>query len=163
MSNKWKMLAAALGMLAGVGIAGAQATQGATTGTSSPAAKATAQSSAPQSAAAGAPQSTAPAAAPATQAPADPTVVEPKGRVPKPKISAPPKEKPININAATKEELKKLPGGSDEEAAKIIAGRPYKSKSFLVENKIIPMGRYIEIRKLIVAGDSPKKSTPAKP
>lgn len=161
MSSRWMMLAAALWLLAGVGIAGAQTTQGSSAAASSTGSKVTTQGGAPQPATQAAPQSGAPAVAPATQPPAE-TAVEAKGRAPKQKISAPPKEKLININAASKAELKSLPGGSDEEAEKIIAGRPYKSKSFLVENKIIPMGRYIEIKKMIVAGDSSKKTAPAK-
>lgn len=162
MSGKWIIFVAALGLLAAMGLASAQTAQGSSAGTSSTGSKATTPGGSPQAATSAPPQSSAPTAAPGTQPPADAAMVEPKGRVPKQKISAPSKQKLININAATKAELKSLPGGSDEEADKIIAGRPYKSKSFLVENKIIPMGRYIEIRKMIVAGDSPKKSTPAK-
>ena len=62
------------------------------------------------------------------------------------------KKKLVNLNAASKAELARLPGGSDEEAARIIAGRPYDSKAFLVTNKIIDEGRYGAIRKLVVAG-----------
>jgi hypothetical protein len=53
-------------------------------------------------------------------------------------------KKLVNLNAATAKELKGLPGGSDEEAARIIAGRPYNSKALLVTNKVISEGRYGE-------------------
>jgi len=62
------------------------------------------------------------------------------------------KKKQVNLNAASAKELKALPGGSDEEAARIIAGRPYKSKAFLVTDKVISDGRYFEIKALVVAG-----------
>jgi DNA uptake protein ComE-like DNA-binding protein len=73
------------------------------------------------------------------------------------KPPATPKKKQVNLNAASREELKALPGGSDEEAARIIAGRPYNSKADLVTRKIISDGRYGAIKTLVVAGH------PAKP
>ncbi|MBK7473946.1 MAG: helix-hairpin-helix domain-containing protein [Betaproteobacteria bacterium] len=63
-----------------------------------------------------------------------------------------PKRKLVNLNAASQAELRGLPGGSDDEADRIIAGRPYNSKAFLVSNKIIDEGRYGVIRALVVAG-----------
>jgi len=65
-------------------------------------------------------------------------------------------KKLVNLNAATAKELKGLPGGSDEEAARIIAGRPYNSKALLVTNKVISEGRYVEIKALVVAGEGSK-------
>ena len=61
------------------------------------------------------------------------------------------KIKPVDINSANKEELKKLPGIGDAEADKIIAGRPYGSKAWLVTNKIIPGGVYESIKLQIIA------------
>ena len=66
------------------------------------------------------------------------------------------KQQQVNLNAASREELKRLPGGSDEEAARIIAGRPYNSKAFLVTDKVISEGRYAEIKALVVAGEPTK-------
>jgi DNA uptake protein ComE-like DNA-binding protein len=72
------------------------------------------------------------------------------------------KQKQVNLNAATAKELKALPGGSDEEAARIIAGRPYNSKAFLVTNKVISEARYVEIKSLVVAGEPAKAAAPKK-
>jgi len=80
-----------------------------------------------------------------------------QGKAPAAKPPATPKKKLVNLNAASREELKGLPGGSDEEAARIIAGRPYNSKAFLLSNKVISEGRYAAIKGLVVAGE------PAKP
>jgi len=59
--------------------------------------------------------------------------------------------KAVDINTASKAELKTLPGIDDVRADKIIAGRPYRSKAFLVTNNIIPLGVYDQIRKQIIA------------
>src|SRR3972149_5788560 len=48
------------------------------------------------------------------------------------KAKAAAKVKPVDINSASKAELKKLPGISGAAADKIIAGRPYLSKANLV-------------------------------
>lgn len=57
----------------------------------------------------------------------------------------------VDINNASKAELKTLPGIDDALAKKIIAGRPYLSKAFLVTRDIIPMGVYQQINKKIIA------------
>lgn len=67
----------------------------------------------------------------------------------KPKASA--KVKLVDINRASAAELKKLPGIDDTAAAKIIAGRPYGSKAWLVTQKIMDMGVYQQLKDLIVA------------
>ena len=95
-------------------------------------------------------------AAPAASAPAAP------GRAPKAKMPATPKKNLVNLNAASAAELKALPGGSDAEAARIIAGRPYNSKAFLLSNKVISEGRYFEIKSLVVAGEPTKPAAPKK-
>lgn len=60
------------------------------------------------------------------------------------------KLKLVDINSATKDELKKLPGISDAEADKIISSRPFGSKAWLVTNKIISTDTYHAISGLIV-------------
>ena len=59
--------------------------------------------------------------------------------------------KPIDINSASRAQLKTLPGIGDAEADKIIAGRPYLSKVHLVTEAGLPVGVYLSIRRQIVA------------
>lgn len=59
--------------------------------------------------------------------------------------------KTVDINGATKKELKTLPGIGDAEADKIIAGRPYGSKAWLVTRNVIPAATYEELKTRIMA------------
>ena len=59
--------------------------------------------------------------------------------------------KAVDINSAGKAELMTLPGIDAARADKIIAGRPYPSKAFLVTRNIIPAGVYETIRRQIIA------------
>jgi DNA uptake protein ComE-like DNA-binding protein len=63
----------------------------------------------------------------------------------------------VDINSASKEELKKIPGIDDAIAAKIVAGRPFLTKSRLVSSKIMTMADFQAIRKQIVARQKPGK------
>ena len=67
------------------------------------------------------------------------------------KAKAPASTKLVDINTANSKQLKKLPGVSDAEAAKIIAGRPYSSKAQLVARNIIDGAVYENLKQLIVA------------
>ena len=71
-------------------------------------------------------------------------------------------KKLVNLNAASRAELKGLPGGSDAEADRIIAGRPYNSKAVLLTNKVISDGRYAAIKGLVVAGEPAKAAASKK-
>lgn len=68
----------------------------------------------------------------------------------------PAKIKLVDINSATKDELKKLPGIGDAEADRIIAGRPFGSKAWLATNKIIPMATYQAVKELIICNITKK-------
>ncbi|CAH2031777.1 ComEA family DNA-binding protein [Trichlorobacter ammonificans] len=76
-------------------------------------------------------------------------VVKPVKKTDVKKKSKVPLSKLVDINAASKAELKKLPTITDELADKIIAGRPYASKAWLVTNKVVPEANYEAIRGLI--------------
>lgn len=74
-----------------------------------------------------------------------------KGAVQTGKTAAKKKVEPIDINSASADQLKSLPGVGDEYSKKIIDGRPYANKTQLKSKKIIPAGVYDKISGLIVA------------
>jgi len=57
----------------------------------------------------------------------------------------------IDINAASKDELKQLAGIGDARADAIIKGRPYRGKDELTQKNIIPDGVYGGIKDRIIA------------
>jgi DNA uptake protein ComE-like DNA-binding protein len=62
----------------------------------------------------------------------------------------------IDINTATADQLKAIPGIGDAYSKRIIEGRPYTAKNQLVSRGILPQGVYDKIKDQIVA-NKPKK------
>lgn len=63
-------------------------------------------------------------------------------------------EELLDINSATEEQLKKIPGIGEELSRKIIAGRPYVKKDQLKSRKIVTQALYDKIKDKIIAKQS---------
>jgi competence protein ComEA len=57
----------------------------------------------------------------------------------------------LDINTATPEQLKELPGIGDAYTKRIIDGRPYTAKNQLVTRGIIPQATYEKVKDQIIA------------
>lgn len=56
------------------------------------------------------------------------------------------KQKTLDLNAASQDELTGLPGVGPHEAKRIMAGRPYKDKHELVSKKILTSAAYEKLK-----------------
>ena len=92
-------------------------------------------------------------------APAKP---ETKAAAPAAKEEAKKGHDPIDINSATPDELKTIPGIGDAYAKKIVDGRPYKRKDDLKTKKIVPDATYNKIKDHIVAKQDTAAATDKK-
>jgi len=57
----------------------------------------------------------------------------------------------LDLNSATRDALKALPGMGPAYADRIIKGRPYKAKNQLTQRGILPEAAYEKIKHLVVA------------
>jgi DNA uptake protein ComE-like DNA-binding protein len=76
-------------------------------------------------------------------------------------------EAKVDLNSASKDELKVLPGIGDAYADKIVAGRPYANKRQLVSRNIVPESSYKKFSDKVIAKqnkkDTAEKATSTKP
>ena len=62
----------------------------------------------------------------------------------------------MDINSASADQLKTLPGIGDAYAKRIVAGRPYTAKNQLVARGVLPQATYDKVQTLIIAKQQPK-------
>jgi competence protein ComEA len=70
-------------------------------------------------------------------------------------------DKKIDVNSASAEELKALPGIGDANAKKIVENRPYQRKDEIVKKAGVPQATYDKIKDQIVARQATAEKKPA--
>jgi hypothetical protein len=83
------------------------------------------------------------------------------GPVARKKKPAQPTYKPVDLNSASRAELITLPGVDAALADKIIANRPFLTKTELVTKKVLPTGPFLALKERVIA--LPKNRPVAKP
>jgi competence protein ComEA len=61
------------------------------------------------------------------------------------------RDKPLDLNTATKDQLLSLPGVTAAEADRVIAGRPYSEPDDVVTRRIMPKAEYDKIADRVTA------------
>jgi DNA uptake protein ComE-like DNA-binding protein len=61
------------------------------------------------------------------------------------------RNKPLDLNTATKDQLVSLPDMTESQADRVIAGRPYNDPSDLVKRHILPKAEYDKIADQVTA------------
>jgi DNA uptake protein ComE-like DNA-binding protein len=61
------------------------------------------------------------------------------------------RDKPLDLNSATKDQLLSLPGMTGSEADRVIAGRPYGTPDEVVTRRIMPRAEYDKIADQVTA------------
>ncbi len=102
-----------------------------------------------------------PASGPTASTPTTGDPIPEMGHKAKPEAKKPATpQKKLDLNSATIDELKTIPGVGDAEAKKIVANRPYGSKAELVSKAGLPEGIYVSARHRVEA--RPVKQSGAK-
>jgi DNA uptake protein ComE-like DNA-binding protein len=91
----------------------------------------------------------APAATPQSSAPAPASSTTKSSTTPAAKPAK--KPKPLDLNSASAEQLKSVPGVDDARAEKIVKNRPYPTRAYLVTKGVYSQEEYYTVKDYFVA------------